>query len=70
MAIRIVAAAEASAVAVKSAPSSIPACDRMAGLTAKIYAIDINVVIPAIISVRTLCLVLSNPKIFCNMPQR
>ena len=40
-----------NAVAVKTAPLSIPASARMLGLTAKIYAIVINVVIPAITSV-------------------
>ena len=39
------------AVAVNTAAPSIPAADRMLGFTARIYTIDRNVVIPAIISV-------------------
>ena len=40
-------------VAVKIAPAGIPAADKMAGLTARIYDMEKNVVIPAMISVRT-----------------
>ena len=48
------AIADARAVAVNMAPVSIPVLPRMLGLTARIYAIVINVVIPAINSVFTL----------------
>lgn len=45
--------AAARAVAMKTAPRSMPVSPRIEGLTAKIYDIDINVVRPAINSVRT-----------------
>jgi len=53
MAISRVPKKEAIAVAVNMAPLSIPAALRMFGFTARIYAIVIKVVIPAIISVFT-----------------
>ena len=42
-----------SAVAVKTAPLSMPDASRMFGFTARMYAIVMNVVIPAITSVFT-----------------
>ena len=47
------AIALARAVAVNTAPPSIPEALRICGLTAKIYAMVMNVVIPAINSVLT-----------------
>ena len=44
---------EISAVAVNKAPWSIPVAERIDGLTARIYAMVMNVVIPARISVLT-----------------
>ena len=52
--IRNDATAEASAVAVKIEPLSIPAALRILGLTARMYAIVIKVVSPARNSVRVL----------------
>ena len=46
--------AEASAVAVKTAPPSMPVLPSRFGLTARMYAMVMKVVIPAINSVRTL----------------
>ena len=43
-----VAIIDDKAVAVNTAPESIPAADKILGLTTSIYAIVINVVIPAI----------------------
>ena len=57
----------ASAVAVKTAPESIPAADIILGLTARIYAIVINVVIPAITSVFTSVPFSRSLKTFSNM---
>ena len=45
--------ADASAVAVKIAPVSIPVAPRMLGLTARIYAMVMKVVRPAMTSVFT-----------------
>jgi hypothetical protein len=45
--------ADASAVAVKIAPLSMPEAERIPGLTARMYAMVMNVVMPAMISVRT-----------------
>ena len=42
-----------TAVAVNTAAESIPAADRMFGLTARMYTIDRKVVTPAMTSVRT-----------------
>ena len=52
-AIKNVAKADANAVAVKIAPVSMPDAPRIIGLTAKMYAIVMNVVTPAMISVLT-----------------
>ena len=52
-AIQTDAIAEASAVAVNTAPRSMPQSPRMLGLTARIYAMVMNVVRPAMHSVRT-----------------
>ena len=53
----------ASAVAVNTAPFGMPSMLlNMLGLTARIYAIVRKVVIPATISVRTLCFEESKPK--------
>ena len=45
--------ADATAVAVKMAPASIPVALKILGLTIKMYAMVINVVSPAESSVRT-----------------
>ena len=47
------AIADATAVAVKMEPASIPEALKMDGLSARMYTIVINVVIPAITSVLT-----------------
>ena len=47
------AMAEATAVAVRIAPGSIPDALRIAGFKARIYTMVMNVVRPAISSVRT-----------------
>ena len=52
-AMQSVPSADESAVAVKTAPASMPAMPRMFGLTARMYAIVMNVVSPAIASVLT-----------------
>ena len=48
-----VATNDARAVAVKTAPRSMPVALRIFGLTASMYAMVMNVVIPAMISVFT-----------------
>ena len=60
-AISKVANAETITVTVKTAPSFMPAAAKIAGFTAKIYAIIKNVVSPAITSVFTLCSFELNP---------
>ena len=50
---RMVPMNAARAVAVRSAPLSMPAALMMLGLTARIYAIVMKVVMPAMISVLT-----------------
>jgi len=57
----------ANAVAVNTAPESIPAADRILGFTARIYAIVMNVVIPARISVFTSVLFSESLNIFSNI---
>ena len=52
-AMRNMAIAEASAVAVNTEPASIPVAPSTLGFTARIYAMVINVVSPAITSVLT-----------------
>ena len=47
------AIADAIAVAENTLPKSMPADDRMDGLTASMYAIVINTVMPAVTSVST-----------------
>ena len=55
----------ASAVAVNTEAVGIPGrLLKILGLTARMYAIVRKVVMPATISVRTLCFVESNPKAF------
>ena len=49
---------DAIAVASRTAVASMPAADRMLGLTAKMYAMVIKVVMPAMTSVLTLVLCL------------
>ena len=48
-----VAMREANAVAVKTPPAGMPAAERIPGLTARMYAMVMKVVTPAMISVRT-----------------
>ena len=60
----------ARAVAVNVAGVSIPSgarLEKMLGLTARMYDMVRKVVIPAMISVLTLCLAGSNPNSFCNI---
>ena len=57
----------ARAVAVNTAPESIPVAESMLGLTARIYAIVINVVIPASISVFASVLFSLSLNTFSNM---
>ena len=54
-------------VAVKTAPVSIPEAPKIPGLTAKMYAIVINVVKPATTSVRTLVLFSESLNNFSNI---
>lgn len=54
-------------VVVNMAPASMPATDRMLGLTARIYAIVRNVVIPPMISFFTDIVLASKPKSFCSI---
>ena len=58
---------EASAVAIRIACASIPVAERMLGLTARIYAMVINVVKPASTSVFTSVLFSLSLKNFSNM---
>ncbi len=67
MAISMVPIKDATAVAVKTAPLSMPAADRILGLTARMYAIVIKVVIPAMISVFTSVLCSLSLNSFSNM---
>lgn len=55
------------AVAVNTAPESMPVADRMFGLTARIYAIVMKVVIPARTSVLASVLFADSLKIFSNI---
>lgn len=57
----------ARAVEVKTAPPGISNLLNMSGLTARIYDMVRKMVIPAIISVRTLCEARSNPKSFLSI---
>jgi NaMN:DMB phosphoribosyltransferase len=57
----------ASAVAVNTAPKSIPACESMLGLTTSMYAIVMKVVIPARTSVLKLVLFFFNLKNASNI---
>jgi hypothetical protein len=58
----------AKAVAVKAAPADMPSkIPNMAGLTARIYDMVKNVVMPAMISVRTLVSFGLNPNNFVNI---
>ena len=61
-----VAITDDRAVAVKTLPKSIPAAERIIGLTARIYAMVMKVVIPAMISVLTVVFLSFSLKIFSN----
>src|SRR5512145_3081885 len=56
------------AVAEKTAFLSMPVAERISGLTARIYAIVMKVVIPAKTSVLTFVLLLLSLKYFSNIP--
>ena len=66
-AMHIVPMTAAQAVVVNKAPLSIPVSESIAGLTAKIYDMARNEVMPAIISVRIFIVAGSNPTHFFHM---
>ena len=61
-AMRSVPTTAATAVAMKTPPRGMPAMDRMLGLTARMYAIVMNVVMPAATSTLTVVLFLLSLK--------
>ena len=63
----IVPKKDANAVASNTAVESIPAAESIDGLTARIYAIVINVVTPPITSLRTVVLFSFSLKNFSNI---
>ena len=68
-AIHIVPMMAARAVVVKMAPLSIPVAESMAGLTARIYDMARNEVIPAMISVEMFIFDWSKPTHFFHIRQ-